>query len=171
MAVSPKDVINDGATIPDYCVNAAVPHLTRANVARHGKVKLVGDIYFYASHGLDESTQSVGGGTIVLKIIDMAATSEELASGLTILRDMIRDSWTASEEMERIREYCLSDWRQGWTLTACRRLRPSCHNIAAKNGNGDGRYVYQDNPLHAGDLHGQARVSSRGLLSFASAHP
>ncbi len=40
---------------------------------------------------------------VALKVVDMASTSEELAASLSILRDMIRDSWQASEEMKRIR--------------------------------------------------------------------
>jgi len=36
-------------------------------------------------------------------MIDLAQTSNELAAALNILRDLIKDSWKASEEMERIR--------------------------------------------------------------------
>ena len=41
---------------------------------------------------------------MVLKLVDLSQTSEELASALSILRDLIKDSWRASEEMERIRQ-------------------------------------------------------------------
>ena len=40
----------------------------------------------------------------MLKLIDMAETSSELATTLKMLGDMIQHSWSASEEMERIRE-------------------------------------------------------------------
>jgi hypothetical protein len=58
----------------------------------------------HSKPSLDESTSCVGGGTVVLKMIDLSLTSEELAATLGILRDLIKDSWSASEEMERIRE-------------------------------------------------------------------
>lgn len=53
---------------------------------------------------LDESVSAVGGGVVLLKMIDLSQTKEELATTLAILRDTIKDSWKASEEMERIRE-------------------------------------------------------------------
>lgn len=53
---------------------------------------------------LDESVSAVGGGVVLLKMIDLSQTKEELATTLGILRDTIKDSWKASEEMERIRE-------------------------------------------------------------------
>ncbi len=37
-------------------------------------------------------------------MVDMAETPEELFNTLSILRDLLKDSWQASEEMERIRE-------------------------------------------------------------------
>lgn len=37
-------------------------------------------------------------------MVDMAQSTEELVSCLGMLRDMICDNWTGSEEMERIRE-------------------------------------------------------------------
>jgi hypothetical protein len=58
----------------------------------------------FSGKGLDESVSAVGGATVVLKMVELAKTSEELASTLTILKDMIKDSWSASEEMERIRK-------------------------------------------------------------------
>ena len=41
---------------------------------------------------------------MVLKIIDLCQTPEELRAGLGMLRDLIKDNWAASEEMERFRK-------------------------------------------------------------------
>lgn len=68
---------------------------------------LVGDIQPSCPAALDESVACVGGGIAVLKLIDLSSSSEELATTLGILRDMIKDSWSASEEMERIRRLTL----------------------------------------------------------------
>lgn len=85
-------------------VNAAVPHPWRARQLRHGLARLHGDIHAFSMRHLDDSVSAVGGGAVILKLVDLSQTSEELASSLSILRDLIKDSWRASEEMERIRE-------------------------------------------------------------------
>jgi hypothetical protein len=92
----------------DLVMNAAIPHPFRAKQLRHGTARLVGNVEACASPGLDEMLESVGGGTVVLKMIDMSKDSDELASTLGIMREVIKECWTASEEMERIREFCIS---------------------------------------------------------------
>lgn len=103
LSLSAGDVTSDGQTV----VNAAVPHPIRAKQLRHGLAHIVGDLLCFRTINLDDSVSTVGGGTVLLKMIDMAQTSEELATTLGILKDMLRDSWSASEEMERIRELVL----------------------------------------------------------------
>ncbi|ORX37124.1 hypothetical protein BD324DRAFT_427167 [Kockovaella imperatae] len=93
-----------------YCINGAVPHPVRAAQLRHGIASIVGpseSILPFSNQCLDDSVTCVGGGAVVLKMIDMAKTSEELAITLGILRDMLKHSWAASEEMERIRGFDL----------------------------------------------------------------
>ncbi|WVQ84943.1 hypothetical protein IAT38_007106 [Cryptococcus sp. DSM 104549] len=91
----------------DVCVNAAVPHPFRARQLRHGTAKLVGNVRPFCAMSLDESVKAVGGGLVVLKMVAMSTSKEELAGTLGVLRDMIRDSWAASEEMERIHGFDL----------------------------------------------------------------
>ena len=86
-------------------MNAAVPHPWRAKQLRHGLARLHGDIYAFSPIPLDDSVEAVGGGAVALKLVDLSQTPEELASALSILRDLIKDSWRASEEMERIRKF------------------------------------------------------------------
>ena len=100
LSLSASDMLPSEETI----VNAAVPHPWRARQLRHGLARLHGDVHAFSPCHLDDSVEAVGGGAVMLKLIDMSQTSEELASTLAILRDMIKDSWRASEEMERIRE-------------------------------------------------------------------
>lgn len=100
LSFSARDVLDLG----EHVVNAAVPHPIRAKQLRHGLAHLVGNLEAFRSADLDEAVSTVGGGTVVLKLVDMAQTAEELASTLSIMRDMLSDSWSASEEMERIRE-------------------------------------------------------------------
>ena len=101
VAVSARDV---AASNSSTCLNAAVPHPSRARQLRHGTLELVGNVETHAMTSLDESVSAVGGGVVLLKMIDLSQTKEELATTLAILRDTIKDSWKASEEMERIRE-------------------------------------------------------------------
>jgi hypothetical protein len=103
LSFSAKSVFTDEDGL-EHCVNAAVPHPSRARQLRHGHAKLESCVEAVSPHCLDESVGTVGGGTVVLKMVDLARTSDELSTTLAILRDLIRDSWSASEEMERIRE-------------------------------------------------------------------
>ena len=106
LSLCSKDIITTPSGLA--CVNGAVPHPFRAKQLRYGVATFVGgvgSIEGFASHALDESVSCVGGGAVVLKMIDLAQTSDELAATLSMLRDMIKDSWSASEEIERIRGY------------------------------------------------------------------
>lgn len=107
VSLSARDTIS---STPDQCVNGAVPHPFRAQQLRHGIAHLVGNVEAFSSTGLDEVVTAVGGGTVILKMVDMAQTTEELVATLGIFRDMIKDSWAASEEMERIRMCQSSLW-------------------------------------------------------------
>jgi hypothetical protein len=100
LSLSASDVLPSEETV----VNAAVPHPWRARQLRHGLARLHGDIHAFSPCPLDDHVAAVGGGAVILKLIDLSQTSEELASALGIFRDLLKDSWRASEEMERIRE-------------------------------------------------------------------
>ncbi|AFR98636.2 hypothetical protein C343_06613 [Cryptococcus neoformans C23] len=91
----------------DVCVNGAIPHPYRAKQLRYGIVKLLGNVQPFKSTNLDESVQAVGGGLVILKMIAISQTKEELLATLGILRDAIKDSWSTSEEMERIHGFDL----------------------------------------------------------------
>jgi hypothetical protein len=104
LSLSATDVLPSGESV----INAAIPHPLRARQLRHGRAHLVGSVMDFKSISLDNSVSTVGGGVVILKIIDMAQTSEELAHTLGVLGDMLKDSWSASEEMERIRKWSYS---------------------------------------------------------------
>ncbi|WVQ73417.1 hypothetical protein IAR50_002989 [Cryptococcus sp. DSM 104548] len=93
--------------VQDACVNAAIPHPYRARQFRYGTANLTGNVRAFRSTSLDESVQAVGGGLVILKMVSMSCTSEELLDTLSILKDTIKDSWLASEEMERIHGFNL----------------------------------------------------------------
>ncbi|WVR06613.1 hypothetical protein IAU60_003645 [Kwoniella sp. DSM 27419] len=97
----------DYAAGHDVCVNAAIPHPFRAKQLRHGTARLVGNVQPYSGSSLDESVTAVGGGLVLLKMIDLSKTKDELLQTLGLMRDMIKDSWSASEEMERIHGFDL----------------------------------------------------------------
>ena len=97
LSVSAKDVFAKTS-----CINGAFPHPARAKQLRSGVLTLVGHVDPYCGIMLDETVAAVGGGTVILKLIDLCRSSDELRTGLGILRDLIKDNWAASEEMERI---------------------------------------------------------------------
>ena len=99
LSLSANNMISD-----DVCVNGSVPHPFRARQLRHGTARLIGNVYPHATMHLDELVSTVGGATVLLNLIEMAQTSAGLCAALNMLKDLIKDSWKASEEMERIRE-------------------------------------------------------------------
>ncbi|ORY31849.1 hypothetical protein BCR39DRAFT_525741 [Naematelia encephala] len=103
--VLPSRPVDAASAPPSACVNSAVPHPFRARQLRHGTARIVGSISAFEPTPLDDSVSTVGGGVVVLKMVDMAQTTDELSACLSILKDMIKDSWSASEEMERIRGF------------------------------------------------------------------
>lgn len=106
LSLCSKDALigEDGAP-GEFVLNGAVTHAFFARDVRYGRAKMVDHVFPFATTSMDEAVSTVGGGVVVLKLIDLAEDSEQLATTLTILQDMIRDSWSASEEMERIRTY------------------------------------------------------------------
>nr|XP_018262052.1 uncharacterized protein I303_05067 [Kwoniella dejecticola CBS 10117]OBR84210.1 hypothetical protein I303_05067 [Kwoniella dejecticola CBS 10117] len=109
----PEDMIMLSLAARDYdftlgsCINAAIPHPLRAKQLRHGTARLVGNISPFSATSLDESTSAVGGGLVLLKLVDLSKTKEELVTTLGMFKDLIKDSWSASEEMERIHGFDL----------------------------------------------------------------
>ena len=101
LSLSASDVL---PSPDDRCVNAAVPHPLTARQLQHGTARLIGNVFAHSTRNLDESVSTVGGGIVIMKMVDMTRNTEELAATLSILKDGIRDCWQASEEMERIRE-------------------------------------------------------------------
>lgn len=88
----------------DFVLNGAIPHSARARDFKYGKAELVGNVYSYSASDLDVAVSTVGGPVVILKLIDLARNAEELETTLGVLHEMLRHSWRASEEMERIRE-------------------------------------------------------------------
>jgi hypothetical protein len=53
---------------------------------------------------LDEAMAVVGGPAVALRLIELARTESELTSTMAILAHLVKESWSACEELERIRE-------------------------------------------------------------------
>jgi hypothetical protein len=86
-----------------------------------------------------------------LKLVDLSQTPEELASALSILKDLIKDSWRASEEMERIRQFRLL---QRGTELMTRWLRLTCRDLEAQDAPSCRYSMYKDHPTDARYKHG-----------------
>lgn len=103
-SLAAHDVLPPMAGEEDFVLNGAVPHASRARDFKYARAKLVGSVFPYAAPDLDATISSVGGGVVALKLVDLASDAGELRVALGVLWDMLRYSWAASEEMERIRE-------------------------------------------------------------------
>lgn len=94
----------DSSQGKDYVQNSAIPHASRARDFKFGRAVLVGNAETYTASDLDATISPAGGSVVVLKLVDLSHTTEELSTTLTILAEMLKYGWKASEEMERIRE-------------------------------------------------------------------
>lgn len=66
--------------------------------------KLTGDIFTTRPLCMDQAMLTVGGPTIALKLVDMSRSAEELQCAVSILCDCVKESWQASDDMEKSRE-------------------------------------------------------------------
>ncbi|BEI85638.1 hypothetical protein CcaverHIS002_0510390 [Cutaneotrichosporon cavernicola] len=107
LSLSAADVLPSQSGEEEGVLNGAVPHISRARDFTYARAHLVGSIFPYAMSDMDVVAGSAGGGVLVLKLVDLASTPDELRTTLGVLWDMLRYSWAASEEMERIRGYDL----------------------------------------------------------------
>ncbi|GMK59712.1 hypothetical protein CspeluHIS016_0803180 [Cutaneotrichosporon spelunceum] len=107
LSLSAADVLPPAPGEEACVLNGAVPHMSHARDFTYARARLAGSTFPYAVEDMDVVVGSVGGGVLVLKLVDMANTPEELRTALGVLWDMLRYSWSASEEMERIRGYDL----------------------------------------------------------------
>ena len=141
---------NEG--VLEKCINGASLHPALAAQIRHGIASVVGSLETHTTASLDESVTTVGGGVVILKMIDLSTTSEQLAITLGLLRDMIKDSWIASEEMERIRKLLMRLFLI--FALSFRRFRAAGGDPASKDVDCHGRRMHKDHPFDSGHQHG-----------------
>lgn len=103
-SLAAKDEL-DSSEGKDYVLNGAVPHASRSRDFKFGRAELVGNVELFSTVDFDDSISAAGGCVVILKLVDLARTSEELLTTLSILKDMLKYGWKASEEMERIRGF------------------------------------------------------------------
>lgn len=115
--IFPEDVIllslsaNNSAPQPDgptdavRILNGAMPSPVRAADPSRSHAVLAGDVSTHTPLSLDEAMFVVGGPAVALKIVELASSSEELQSAVSLLVESLRENWKASEEIERMREY------------------------------------------------------------------
>lgn len=89
-------------------INAAVPSLPDALTRTHGVAILVGNpVIANPSHFDDNFWRLAGFTPLALKLVERAATSEDVARSVEMLFLCIRKSWRNSEAMERDNGYAI----------------------------------------------------------------
>lgn len=86
-------------------LNAALPSPIRSADSGRSHAAVIGDVSVHNPLCLDEAMFVVGGPAVALKIVELASTPEELLSAISLLVESVRESWKASEEIERMRAY------------------------------------------------------------------
>ncbi len=87
-----------------FCLNSSITQPNKALESPSGRATLTGDVFASSITCTDTAIAVVGGPAVALKLVQMSQSSSELALTLAILFDSIKESWSASEDMERIRK-------------------------------------------------------------------
>jgi hypothetical protein len=87
-----------------FCLNSGFIQPNRALDLPGGRAILSGDVFPSSITCTDTAIAVVGGPAVALKLVQLSQSSSELALTLAILFDSIKESWSASEDMERMRE-------------------------------------------------------------------
>jgi hypothetical protein len=95
---------SQGGTFETIVHNAALPSANRTLESVKSQAMATGDISTYNPLCLDEAMFVVGGPAVALKIVELASSPDELMSAISLLIESVRESWKASEEIERMRE-------------------------------------------------------------------
>lgn len=97
--------LSRGGSVETIVHNAAIPSANRTPESVKGRAISTGDLSTYNPLCLDEAMFVVGGPAVALKIVELASSSDELLSAISLLIESVRESWKASEEIERMRKY------------------------------------------------------------------
>ncbi len=87
--------------------NAAFPSPIKPQEPLSASASLGGDVFPVQPSCLDNAMSIVGGPVVALRMIELSSTSKELLQSVLILWEGLRESWSASEDMERMRGYDL----------------------------------------------------------------
>lgn len=88
--------------------NAALPSPNRIHEPVGGFFRFEGDAFSLRPTCLDEAISIVGGPAVALRLIELSESSKTLAASTIILWESVKESWTASEDMERMRKLVLT---------------------------------------------------------------
>jgi hypothetical protein len=87
-------------------VNSAVPSYNEALTLPHGLAFLKGDPVVSVPQALDDSCWRLGGSApVLLKLLDLARTKDEVLSAVRVIFQALEGSWRNSEAMERENGY------------------------------------------------------------------
>lgn len=109
--------IKDGKVIPEdsilfsftaanvshgLALNGAYPVAHKSLDLPQTCAHLAGQILAFQPICLDQAIMAASGPLLGLKLVEMSSTASELASAVSILWETLKESWSASEEMERM---------------------------------------------------------------------
>jgi hypothetical protein len=84
-------------------LNAAMPAPEKGLELPSMRATLVGDVFAFQPNCLDQALNAIGGPSSGLRLVESSTSPLQLQLSVTILFELLREQWNASEEMERIR--------------------------------------------------------------------
>jgi beige protein homolog 1 len=86
-------------------LNCSEPRMSDALAMESGVGETVGGVVLVKPRSLDDTVWCLGGCAIGLRMVEKAATAEEVLDSVRVLFEFIRLSWRNSEDMERCHGY------------------------------------------------------------------
>lgn len=121
-AFSARNIIHSGHRLRTIDQKLTAPRFWLLNSAHPAPARIIdqsclygrltGDIFTTRPVCADQAMLTVGGPTVALKLVEMSRSAEELQCAISILCDSVKESWQASDDMEKSRQFSVHSRRK-----------------------------------------------------------
>jgi hypothetical protein len=85
-------------------MNAAAPTVAKGLASASGRANVSDGVFWMRGSSLDQAFNVAGGPCAGLHLVELAKSSSQLQLAVSILFNIVKEDWQASEEMEKMRE-------------------------------------------------------------------
>lgn len=86
-------------------MNAATPTVAKGLATLSGRANVSDGVFWMRGCSLDQAFNAAGGPSAGLHLVDLTNSPSQLQHATSILFNVVKEDWQASEEMERMRQF------------------------------------------------------------------